>query len=72
MNETIKGPRNNKFLTLKEALGSKCMKVNLGKTKVMVSRGTTKDGLSKNKVDSSGVCSLIVKANSILSIQCSK
>ena len=48
------------------------MKVNLGKTKVMVSGGITKDGLSKTKVDACGVCSLRVKANSVLYVQCVK
>ena len=40
--------------------------------KLMVSSGITKDGLSKSKVDSCGVCSLRVKANSVLCIQCGK
>ena len=34
----------------KEAFESKDLKVNLGKTKVMVSSGITKDGMSKSKV----------------------
>ena len=36
----------------------------------MVSSGITKDGLSKSKVDPCGVCSLRVKANSVLCVQC--
>ena len=48
------------------------MKVNLGKTNVMVSGGITKDGISKNKVDQCGVCSLRVKAKSALCVQCGK
>ena len=68
MNETIKGLRN-KFLRWKETLESKGLNVNLGKTKVKVSTGITKDGLSKSKVDPRGVCSLRVKANSVLCVQ---
>ena len=41
----------NKFLKLKEAFESKGLKVNLWKTKVMVSGGITKDGISQSKVD---------------------
>ena len=41
-------------------------------TKVMVSSGVTKDGMSKSKVDPCGVCSLRVKANSIMCLQCGK
>ena len=46
------------------------LKVNLGKTKVMVSSGSTKNGMSKSKVDPCGVCSLRVKANSVLCLLC--
>ena len=56
MSETIKGLRN-KFLKWKEAFESKSLKVKLGKTKVMVSSGITKDGMSKGKVDSCWVSS---------------
>ena len=38
----------------------------------MVSSGITQDGLSKSKVDPCGVCSLTVKANSALCVQCGK
>ena len=38
----------------------------------MVSGGITKDGVSKSKVDPFGVCSLRVKANSVLCLQCGK
>ena len=48
------------------------MKVNLEKTKVMVSGGITKDGMPKNMVDPCGFCSLRVKANSVLCLQCGK
>ena len=51
---------------------SKDLKVNPGKTKVMVSSGITKDGLSKSKVDSCEVCTLRVKANLVLCVQCGK
>ena len=71
MSETIEGFRN-KFIKWKEAFESKDLKVNLGKTKVMVSGSITKDYLSKNKVDPCGVCSLRVKANSALCLQCCK
>ena len=45
------------------------MKVNLGEIEVMVSGGITKDGMNKSKVDPCGVFSLVVKANSVLSVQ---
>ena len=47
MSETIKGLKN-KFMKRKEAF-DKGLKVNLGKTKVIVSGGITKDSLSKGK-----------------------
>ena len=55
----------NKFMKWKEVFESKGLKVNLGKTKVMVSSGITKDGMSKSKVDPCVVCSLRVKTNSV-------
>ena len=69
MNETIKRFRNE-VLQWKEAYESKGLKVNLGKTKVMVSGDTTRDGMFKSKVDSYGVCSLRVNTNSVLCVQC--
>ena len=42
----------NKFFKWKEAFEIKGLKVNLGKTMVMVSGGITKHGMSKSKVDS--------------------
>ena len=48
------------------------MKVNRGKTKIMVFGGITKDGMSKSKVDPCGDCSLRVKDNSVLCLQCGK
>ena len=47
----------DKFLKWNEGFESKGLKVNHGKTKVMVSSGITKDGISKCKVDPCGVCS---------------
>ena len=69
MSETIKGLRN-KFLKWKGAFENCSLKVNLGKTKVMVSGGITKDGLSKRKVDPCGVCCLRVRTNLVLCLQC--
>ena len=48
------------------------LKVNLGKTKVMVSSGITQDGLSKSNVDQCRVCSLRVGANSVLCLHCGR
>ena len=48
----------NKFLKWKEAFESKGLKIKLGKTKVMVCSGITKDGMSKSNVNTCGVCSL--------------
>ena len=71
MSKTIEGLRS-KFLKWKEAFESMGLKVTLGKTKVMVSGGITKDGISKSKVDQCGLCSLRVKVNSVLRLQCGK
>ena len=71
MSETIQGFRNT-FIKWKEALESKGLKVNLGKTRVMVSGGITKDGMSKSNAYPCWVCSLRVKANSVLCVQCNK
>ena len=54
------------------AFDNKGLKVNLGKTKVMVSGGITMDGMSKSNDDPCGVCSLRVKANSVLCLHCGK
>ena len=56
MSETIDGLRD-KFLKLK-VFESKRLKVNLGKTQVMVSCGITMDSLAKTKFDPCGVCIL--------------
>ena len=71
MSETIEGLRR-KFIKLKEAFASKGLNVSLGKTKVMVSGNITKYGMSKYKVDPCGVCSLRVRANSVLCVQCGR
>ena len=49
--ETIEGLRN-KFRKRKGAFESKALKDNLGKIKVMVYGGSTKDSMSNSKVDS--------------------
>ena len=51
---------------------SKRLKVSIAKTKVKVSGGIKKNGLSKSKVDLCGVCNLRVKAYSALCVQCGK
>ena len=55
-----------------ETFESKGLKVDLGKTKVMVSGGITMDGISKSNVDRYGVCSLRVKTNTVVCFQCGK
>ena len=71
MSYTIVGLRD-KLLKCKEAFKSKGLRLNLGKTKAMVSRGITQTGLSKSKVDPCGICSSRVKTNSVLCVQCSR
>ena len=68
MSKKIEGLRN-KFIKWKEAFESNGLKVNLEKTKVMVSGSFTKDGMSKNKVEPCGVCSLRAKTNSVFCVQ---
>ena len=58
MSETIEGLWN-KYLKWKEAFESKVLRVNLGKTKVLVRCGITKDGLSKSTVDTCWVCNML-------------
>ena len=69
ISETIKGIMD-RFLIWMEAFDSKGLKDNLRKTKVMVGSGITHDGLSESMVDPCGVCSLRVKANCVLCVQC--
>ena len=70
MSDAIEGLRN-KFLKWME-IESKDLKINLGKTMVMVSGRITMDGISKSMVDPCGVCSLGVKDNSVVCLQCGK
>ena len=58
ISKIIEGFRN-KLIKWKEAFESKGLEVNLGKTKVMVSGGISKDGMS-------------VKANSVWCVQCGR
>ena len=51
---------------------NKGLKVSLWKTKVIVCGGITEDGMSKSNADPCGVCSLRVKANSVLCLWCGK
>ena len=48
---------------------SKGMKINPGKTKIMVNGGITNVILPKSEVSPCGICSLRAKANSILCAQ---
>ena len=71
MSEIIEGLKN-KFLKWNNSFESKGLKVYLGKNYLMVSGGITRDGMSKSKVDQCWVCSLRVKVNSVLSLECGK
>ena len=71
MSETIEGLRN-KFREWMEAFESMGLKVNVGKTMVMVSGSITKDGLSKSKVDPCGACGLRVTADTVVCVQCGR
>ena len=66
MSVTIKGLRN-KFRKLKEAFESKGLEDN-----VKVSGSTTRERLSKCWVYTYGACTLRVKDNSVLCLQCGK
>ena len=65
---------------IKEVEGGRCMrgsdgegvKVNLGKSKVIVSSSITKDGLSKRNDDPCVICCLRVRAISVFYVQCGK
>ena len=69
MSESLAGLRE-KFWKWKEALESKGLKVNLGKTKMMVS-GTGGEIL-ESKIDPCGMCGKRVKANSLQCEKCRK
>ena len=67
--ETMKGLRK-KFWKWKEAFGSKGLKVNLGKTKVVVSGAEGK--VTVSKIDPCGICGKRIMANSVLRVKCRK
>ena len=67
MSETVEGLRE-KIWKWKEAFESKGLKVNLGKTKVLVS-GAEGD---LSKIDPCGICGKQVMANSVLCVKCGK
>jgi len=67
--ETMEGLRE-KFWKWKEAFESKGLKVNLGKTKVVVSGAGGE--VTVSKVDPSGICGMQVMANSVLCVKCRK
>ena len=62
MSDTMKDLKE-RFWNWKDALESKGLKVNTGKTKVMVSG--SEEQLFKSKLDPSGVCGRTVMANSV-------
>ena len=69
VSETMEGLRE-KFWKWKEAFERKGLKVNLGKTKVMVSG--EERVVSVSKVDPCGVCGKKVGVNSVLCVRCGK
>ena len=69
MSETMEGLRE-KFCKWKEAFESKGLRVNLGKTKVVVSGAEGE--VSVSKVDPCGICGKRVMANSVLCVKCGK
>ena len=69
MSEMMDGLRE-KFWKWKEAFKSKGLKVNLGKTKVVV-KGAEGE-VSVSKVDPCGICGKRVMANSVLCVKCGK
>lgn len=62
--ETIKGLRD-KFGRWREAFKSKGLKVNLRKTKVLVSGSNVGGSLTVSKVGPCGICGLTVRANNV-------
>ena len=67
--EMMEGLRE-KFWKWKEAFESKGLKVNLTKTKVVVSRAEGE--VTVNKIDPCGICGKQVMANSVLCVKCRK
>ena len=59
-----------KFWKWKEAFKSKGLKVNLGKTKVVVSGAESE--VTVSKIDPCGICGKRVMANSVLFVKCRK
>ena len=51
---------------------SRYLKVMLGELKVMIGGGITEAGLLTCELDPCGVCSLTVKAKSVVCVQCGK
>ena len=68
-NETMEGLRE-KFSKWKEAFESKGLKVNLRKTKVVVSGAEGEGTVSKE--DPCGICGKRVMANSVMCVKCRK
>ena len=69
MSETMKRLRE-KFWKWKKAFESEGLKVNLGRTKVVVSG--TEGEVSVSKVDPCSICGKRVTANLVLSVKCGK
>ena len=69
MSETMEGPRE-RFWKWKETFESKGLKVNLRKTKVVVSG--VEGEVSVSKVNPCGICGKRVMANSLLCVKCRK
>lgn len=69
MSDSMEGLRE-KFVKWRDSLEKKGMKVNISKTKAMVSG--TEGELPKSKIDPCGVCGRRVMANSLLCCKCRK
>ena len=67
--EMMEGLRE-KFWKWKEVFERKVLKVNVGKTKVIMNEA--EDKVSVSKVDPRGVCGKRVMANSVLCVTCGK
>ena len=68
INELLYADDLERFCNWKDALKSKGLKVNIRKTKVMVSG--SEGELFKSKVDPSGVCGRRIMANSVRCTKC--
>ena len=53
-------------------MGVGSLKATFGKTEIIVLSGIARNGLSKGNVDPCGFCSLRVKVNLVLCLQCGK